>query len=152
MSRSLSLCVILGVLGAWCAPARAGDVAIYTGNTSWVDKAVADAQAAICIEKLGQYGIPGDRVREQHGPGRSRDLGDGPTANGDVDVLIIFGYFPESIYPAANASPDGSIAETFIESTDGDAIINHGDWMFYVSSVNNAGDGLANMMDIPGIS
>ena len=50
--------------------------------------------------------------------------------------------------------PDGSIAELFIESTDGDAIINHGDWMFYVIERRDRQrrGGLQNMMDIPGIA
>jgi hypothetical protein len=48
---------------------------------------------------------------------------------------------------------DGSLAELFIESTDGDLILNHGDWTFYyVDGVNNNGEeGLQNMMDIAGI-
>ncbi len=72
------------------------------------------------------------------------------TGNGQSDLLILSGRFPTSIYPGGNAQPDGSLAELFLD--DGNCIINTGDWMFYVSNPNNGADGLANMMDIPGIS
>jgi hypothetical protein len=72
------------------------------------------------------------------------------TGNGQSDLLILCGRFPDSIYPGGNAQPEGSVAELFLD--DGNCIINTGDWMFYVSTTNNGADGLANMMDIPGIS
>ena len=40
------------------------------------------------------------------------------------------------------------MAELFIESTDGDAIINHADYMFWGFNGRNAEGGLQNMMDI----
>ena len=72
------------------------------------------------------------------------------TGNGQADLLILSGRVPTSIYTGGNAQPDGSIAEVFLD--DGNCIINTGDWFFYVSNPNNAGDGLANLMDVPGIS
>ncbi|MCF7973794.1 MAG: discoidin domain-containing protein [Phycisphaerae bacterium] len=72
------------------------------------------------------------------------------TGNGQSDLLILSGRVPTSIYTGGNAQPDGSIAELFLD--DGNCIINTGDWFFYVSNPNNAGDGLANLMDVPGIS
>ncbi|MBN1441931.1 MAG: hypothetical protein JXA90_04435, partial [Planctomycetes bacterium] len=65
--------------------------------------------------------------------------------------LVLYGYVPGTIYGAGNADPDGSPAELFIESADGDAIINHADWMFYVSTPNNGALGLENLMDTTGI-
>jgi hypothetical protein len=41
--------------------------------------------------------------------------------------------------------------ELFIESTDGDAIINHADRMFWGLNERNGAGGLQNIMDIPGI-
>jgi hypothetical protein len=72
------------------------------------------------------------------------------TGNGQSDLLILSGRVPTSIYTGGNAQPDGSIAELFLD--DGNCIINTGDWFFYVSNPNNGGDGLANLMDVPGIS
>src|SRR5690606_38201469 len=73
------------------------------------------------------------------------------TNNGEFDVVVLYGHFPDAIYPSPNVMPDGSIAEAFIESPDGDMIINHGDWMFYVSAQINGPAGLNNMMDLPGV-
>ncbi|RKU25482.1 hypothetical protein C6497_15495 [Candidatus Poribacteria bacterium] len=40
---------------------------------------------------------------------------------------------PSSIYEAGNSQPDGSIAENWIETTDGDTILNHADYIAYNS-------------------
>jgi len=133
-------------------PVSPGQVAIYTGATSWITKEDADAQAQICVDALSALGIT---VTVFSDAAQDADLAtwvQEATGNGELDVLILFGYLPSSIYPAGNTEPDGSIIETFIESTDGDAVINHADWMFYVSSPLNGPEGLQNIMDIPGIS
>ena len=71
------------------------------------------------------------------------------TGDGTPDLLILFGNFPATIYPAGNAQPDGSIAELFLD--DGNVIVNTGDYIFYVgSSGNNDAGGLQNMMDVSG--
>ena len=70
------------------------------------------------------------------------------TGDGTPDLLVMFGIFPNSIYPAGNAQPDGSLAELFLD--DGNVIINTGDYIFYVgSNGNNDAGGLTNMMDVP---
>ena len=72
------------------------------------------------------------------------------TGNGAPDLLIMCGNFPDTIYPAGNAEPDGSLAELFLD--DGNTIVNTGDYIFYVgTAANNDAGGLENMMDIPGI-
>jgi hypothetical protein len=76
------------------------------------------------------------------------------TGNGQLDVLILCGTIPDSIYPFENKQPEGSIAENFLE--DGNMIINTGNWMFFLprdsdDNANGAG-GLQNMMDIPDIT
>jgi len=126
-----------------------GDVALYTGNVNWMDKSYADGQASICEGTLNAAGIPTTWFASDADKAALATWVQDRTGNGTLDVVVIYGYFPESIYPAGNAMPNGSIAELFIESADGDAIINHGDWMFYVSSVNNGPAGLQNMMDLP---
>jgi hypothetical protein len=130
-----------------------GEVAIYTGNTSWIYPGPASVDAEICIEKLELMGVTYEWFEDPADQAALADWVTARTTNGTVDVLILYGYLPASIYtPSASPTTEGSIAETFIESTDGNAIINHGDWMFFVSSTNNGAAGLQSMMDIPGIS
>ncbi len=133
-------------------PLQAGEVAIYTGNVGWIDKASADAQALICADRLEDAGITVTLFQNTADQDVLAEWVEEYTNSGEVDVLVLYGYFPESIYPAGNAQVNGSLAELFIESTDGNAILNHADWMFYVSSTNNGAAGLQNMMDIPGIT
>ncbi|MBN1421284.1 MAG: hypothetical protein JXP34_21095 [Planctomycetes bacterium] len=142
------------LLAGLSMPAQAGEVAIYTGDTSWfADKATADAQAQICVDALSGMGISYTWYASTADNDALADWVDTHTDNGDLDVLILYGLIPTTIYKEGNAEPDGSLAELFIESTDGDAIMNHGDWMFYVNKVaNNGGAGLQNMMDIPAIT
>jgi len=74
------------------------------------------------------------------------------TGDGASDLLILCGQFPNTIYGGANAQPDGSLAELFLD--DGNTIINTGDYLFYVNTAgsNNAEAGIQNMMDIPAIT
>ncbi len=70
------------------------------------------------------------------------------TDNGFFDVIVLFGDFPATLYPAGNTEPNGSVAENFLEG--GNIFLNTADYIFYV--VNGAGTnavgGLQNMMDI----
>ena len=146
VSAVLILCLLVST-------AYAGKVAIYTGAVSWISAEAANTQAQICKTRLASAGITDVEIFDD--PSRDGELADWVTAatgNGELDVLILFGWLPSSLYPAGNTQPDGSVIELFIESTDGDAVINHGDWMFYVSSPLNEAAALGNIMDIPGIS
>lgn len=71
------------------------------------------------------------------------------TNDGNADILILNGQFPDTIYEPGNAQEDGSIAEMYLDA--GNTIFNTGDYMFYV--VNSAGTngegGIQAMMDIP---
>ena len=70
-----------------------------------------------------------------------------------MDVLVLYGDVPDTIYPPGNARPDGSLAETWLETTDGDMILNHADWIFWGGGeAKNREAGLQNIMDIPGIT
>ena len=72
------------------------------------------------------------------------------TSDGNVDVLILYGVLPTSIHPYPNSQPDGTVAEEWIESTDGNTILNHGDYFGYVD--NNGVQTLQDIMDIPHIT
>ncbi|HNU24876.1 MAG TPA: dockerin type I repeat-containing protein [Planctomycetota bacterium] len=144
---------VLGVLllGALAVAAQAGEVAIYTGHTAWIDKGSADRQAQICVDMLGDAGITCTWFANSSDQDAVAEWVEDKTNNGELDVLILYGFVPVTIYPPGNAQPNGSIAELFIESTDGNMILNHADYMFFVSDPNNNDAGLVNIMDIPGI-
>ena len=140
--------------------ATPGEVYIFTGVTGWIDKAVADQQAQICVNKLNVMGVA-NTWTSAAGAAAEAEIADwvvNSTGNGQLDVLVLYGYFPPTIYAYGNAEVDGSLAELFIESEDGDAIMNHADYMFYVTSdvggaiVANGDLALMQMMDIPGMA
>jgi hypothetical protein len=148
MRKSLFACAAFLVLGAGLTlAAQPGTVVIYTGNVNWIDKAAADAQAWICQQRLDHSGIPAGVITSPADDSSVANFLNLATGNGKLDVLVLYGYVPESIYPAGNAMPDGTPAENFIESTDGDVIINHADWFFYVSSAINGPEGFQNLTD-----
>ena len=139
------------VFAALTSPALSGEVAIYTGTTQWITKPLADEQAQICSDKLQALGITNTVFATDQDWDALADWVIGSTGNGEVDILVLYGDIPPSLYPDANAMPDDSVAELFIESTDGDTIINHADYMFWGLNARNSEGGLQNIMDIPGI-
>jgi len=70
------------------------------------------------------------------------------TADGENDILLLCGQFPNTIYQPGNVQADDSLAEIFLDS--GNTILNTGDYLFYVvdGAGTNAADGLKTMMDI----
>ena len=152
--------VLIAVLGiaivapqfAWASVTPGvGTVAIYTGETQWIGKAEADAEAAITNTGLNSSDIPTSWFDDVGQIGDVATWMSGATNNGALDVFIIYGDVPTSVYAGDNAEPDGSIVETFIESSDGDAVINHADYMFWGIAGRNSEGGIQNIMDIPGI-
>ncbi|MHC4346588.1 MAG: LamG-like jellyroll fold domain-containing protein, partial [Planctomycetota bacterium] len=142
--------IILAVLVAFAfsTAAMAGDIAIST-QAGWFGQAAADREMQEIADNVTAVPV------EQFTADDQAALADwvvAHTGNGVSDLLIVCGQLPDTIYPAGNAQPDGSIAELFLD--DGNIIVNTGDWIFYVvnSSGANGPGGLQNMMDIPGVT
>lgn len=129
----------------------AGDVVIYTGITQWISKAAADEQAQICVDMLNDAGISNTWYDSDSDVGDLADWMESTTGDDGLDICVLYGDFPPEIYPEGNTQTDGSIAETFIETTDGDVFINHADYMFWGLAGRNEEGGLKNMMDIDDI-
>ncbi len=129
----------------------AGEVVIYTGTTQWIDKAPADEQANICVEMLDAAGIKNTLLTSDGDMDALATWMENATGDDGLDICVLYGDIPPTLYPQGNAQPDGSVAEMYIETTDGDAILNHADYMFWGLGNRNAEGGLQNMMDIPGI-
>ena len=126
------------------------DIAIST-QTNWWSQNTGDQVAQKLVDNLGDKvnSIKSFAVADQ------KDLADwvkAHTGNSQMDILILFGQFPDTIYKPGNVQTDGSIAENFLE--DGNLIADTGDYMFYVvdgAGTNGVG-GLQTMMDIPNIT
>ena len=139
------LVCLLAVLLAFSTTATAIDIGCSTQVSWW-----GEADATTVMENIRDSVPVSVEIFSSSEDDALADWLTAHTGNGQADLLILSGRVPTSIYTGGNAQPDGSIAELFLD--DGNCIINTGDWFFYVSNPNNAGDGLANLMDVPGIS
>lgn len=126
------------------------DVLIFIGSTSWIDKELAAVEARTTKNLLEAKGI---RAGITESVDSVADWMLQTNANGAVNVCILYGVIPATIYAAENTQPEGSIAENWIESTDGDTILNHADYLGYYSSdeTPNYKAPLQNLMDLPNI-
>lgn len=126
------------------------DVLIYTGNASWLTLENAIIEAKTTKKLLGAHGITATITdSEEYISNWMIET----TANGVVNICILYGVLPTTIYTAGNTQSDGSIAENWIESTDGNTILNHADYFGYNSSEGKANErgAMQNLMDIPDI-
>jgi hypothetical protein len=128
---------------ALSASAVAGDIAV-SSHAGWFDQGPADRESQEIVDNVTAVAV---QVFPQDQQDALADWVVAHTGNGQVDLLVLMGRLPASIYPAGNASPDGSKAELFLD--DGNIIVNTGDYCFYVTSAgsNNGDSGLKNMMD-----
>lgn len=144
---------LIALLALPLAPVlAAGEVVIYTGTTQWIGKAPADEQAQICVDMLNDAGIFNTWFDSDGDMDALADWMEGVTGDDGLDICVLYGDLPPTLYPDANAQPDGTVGETFIETTDGDVFINHADYMFWGLGGRNEEGGLQNMMDIDGIT
>ncbi len=123
------------------------DVLMYTGAVSWMSLDDANQQSQITKQLLTSKGIQAEIVQTDDSV---RDWMLQTTSDGNIDILILYGILPTSIYQFPNSQPDGSVAEIWIESTDGNTILNHGDYFGFVDS--NGVQTLQDIMDIPHIT
>ena len=122
-------------------------VLIYTGDTSWITSTAAKAEAETTRTLLRSAGISA-RVTGDEGSVREWMLQ--TAADSRVNVLILYGILPPAIYPNGNTQPDGSVAEQWIETSDGNTLLNHADYFGFNRFANREG-ALQNLMDIPDI-
>ena len=129
---------------------KSKDVLIYIGSTSWITNELAAVEARTTKHLLEAKGIRSGITESVDSVG---DWMLQTTANGAVNVCILYGVIPATIYAAGNTQVDGSIAEIWIESTDGDTILNHADYLGYYSSdeTPNYKATLQNLMDLPNL-
>lgn len=126
------------------------DVLIYIGKTLWIRPEEAENEAEMTKFLLDSESIQVEITRSMEA---LRDWMVQTTGNGVVNVCILYGVLPSTIYPSGNAMPDGSVAENWIETTDGDTILNQADYFGYNSSEGTANErgAMQNIMDLPDI-
>ena len=107
------------------------DVLIYTNRSAWIELEDAEIAAETTKSLLESKGI---QVEITIDDVYVREWMLQTTGDGNVNVIVLYGVLPASIYSAGNAQPDGSIAENWIETTDGDTILNHADYFGWNSS------------------
>ena len=139
--------VLLMVTCSVSSWAELGDVAIFSEGVGWISQADADTQRAIVFDNL-KNDVPaiGDVVYKtdaEIGPWSEERIDDGK-----VDILIIFGWFPTTLYTPGNSQVDDSIAERFIYG--GNVILNCADYIFYVTEGGGANgeNGLKTIINI----
>ena len=126
------------------------DVLIYIGKTLWISSENAENEAEMTKFLLESENIQVEITKSKESV---KDWMLQTTANGVVNVCILYGVLPSTIYPSGNAQPDGSVVENWIETTDGDTILNHADYFGYNSSEGPANErgAMQNLMDLPEI-
>jgi len=129
----------------------AGEVAIYTGLTQWIDKPAADKHADKYVQLFEKAKIKATWFKSDKDGPKVADWVKKTTSDNVIDALILFGDIPTAIYAGGNTQKDGSLAEKFVETKDGNAIMNHADYMFWGLAGRNKEPGLQNIMDVPGI-
>ncbi len=137
------LTLILIATLALSATAMAADIAIST-SANWWTQSAADRETEVIANSVTDADVQLFTASDETA---LANWVIAHTGDGMSDLLMLCGKLPNSIYPAGNAEPDGSIIEEFLD--DGNCIINTGDWMFYVCDQGNNGDqGMVNIMDL----
>ena len=144
------------------------DVLIYTNRSFWITLEDGEMAAETTKRLLDAKGIQTEITKDDT---YVREWMLETTGDGNTNVIVLYGVLPASVYGAGNSQPDGSIAENWIETTDGDTILNHADYIgfntdFDVDKVtewtpegvgleipvgSNQQGGLRNLMDNPNI-
>ena len=141
-------------------------VLIYTNRSFWITLEDAEIAAETTRSLLDSKGIQVEITKDD---AYVREWMLQTTGDGNVNVIVLYGVLPASVYGTGNSQPDGSIAENWIETMDGDTILNHADYIAYNTDYDvdkvtewNPGEdtgavgsnqrgGLRNLMDNPDI-
>ena len=104
------------------------DVLIYTNRSWWIGLEDAAMAAETTKRLLDSRGV---QVQITKDDAYVREWMLQTTGDGNVNVIVLYGVLPTSVYGTGNSQPDGSIAENWIETTDGDTILNHADYIAF---------------------
>ena len=142
------------------------DVLIYTNRSFWITLEDAEMAAETTKRRLDFAGVQAEITKND---AYVREWMLHTTGDGNTNAIVLYGVLPASVYGTGNTQPDGSIAESWIETTDGDTILNHADYIAYNTDFDvdkitewtpdknqavgsNREGGLQNLMDNPNIN
>ena len=143
MSRKIFIATIIIALAfASLSWAQIDKIALFYESVGWTDVETATAAAEYITAN-----VKSANSIDAYSDADMATFAEANTDDGDFDMMIIFGYFPVSLYTPGNAQADDSVGEKFLEG--GDMILNTADYIFYVTEGGGAnGDtGLKNMTD-----
>ena len=137
--------IVFACMFVYAGLAMAFDVGI-SSQANWWGQAAADREMAELEDAIS--GV----ANVENFPADSQDaLADWVEANtsdGDIDLLLLCGQIPDTLYEPGNAQADGSLVELFLDN--GNAVFNTGDYLMYVVNATgaNAEGGIQSLMDI----
>jgi len=140
--KHLVAVIFVALVFSSLSSAQIDKVAIYNENVGWTTVEVAAAATDIILDTVTKA----NDVAVYDNAGME-DFAKANTGDGNVDVIVLFGWVPTTIYTPGNVEDDGSLFELFLEG--GDVILNTADYIFYVTEGGGAnGDvGLKTMTD-----
>lgn len=138
-----SLSSITGVSNAKVGPASIHKIAIFNEKASWTDAASAKKATDFIMKNVDSVSSEIKVYNDADIAGFAKEN----TDDGNLDIIITFGYFPVSLYTPGNTQKEDSLAEQFLEG--GDMFINTADYIFYVTEGGgkNGENGLKTITD-----
>jgi hypothetical protein len=120
----IAFALTLGVT-VTASAASLGQIGIFYDQVGWIaaDAAKREGDAVIANTKVSSIKV--------YNMDDTATFVKNSTGDGDADVLILFGYLPETVYTPGNAQKDDSLIEKFIY--DGNVVLNTADYIFYVT-------------------
>lgn len=109
-------------------PVNLVDVLIYTNRSFWITLEDAEMAAETTKRRLDSHGV---QVHITKNDAYVREWMLHTTGDGNMNVIVLYGVLPAAVYGTGNSQPDGSIAENWIETMDGDTVLNHADYIAY---------------------
>ena len=134
---------LTGVSNAKVGTASIHKIAIFNEKASWTDAAAAKKATDFIMKTVDSVSSEIKVYSDADIAGFAKEN----TDDGNLDIIITFGYFPVSLYTPGNKQKEDSLAEQFLEG--GDMFINTADYIFYVTEGGgaNGADGLKTITD-----
>ena len=140
MKRERILFISLVILISSVSFARVDEIVIFNQQIAW-----STMDAAKKATNYIEQNVKSARIVRSLNKVEIADFVTKTYKDGTIDIIILFGYLPETIYEPGNNQKDNSLIEKFIDG--GNIVFNTGDYIFFVSRGSNGIDGLKTITD-----